>query len=243
LWGRRPVLEYLRSGGLPEKIFFASETSGSHVLAEIRDRSRKIGASELVVSRLELDRLAPGNHQGVVAVAGPYRYTPLESVFAEATTGILFADGIMDPQNLGSLIRSALGAGFNAVVIPARRAAGVTSTVRRVSAGAAELLSVARAGNLARAIEQAKAAGLWVVGLDEKAQDALWVSELMDPPVALVVGAEDRGISRSIRLKCDGLVKIPQQGELASLNAGVAGAVAMFEVARRLKADENEARG
>lgn len=195
------------------------------------------------MSRRELDRLAPGNHQGVVAAVGAYRYAPFESLLARATTGILFADGVMDPQNLGSLIRSALGAGFDGVVIPSHRAAGVSSAVRRVSAGATELLGVAKVGNLPRALELAKSSRLWVVGLDEQAEDAIWSSELMDPPVGLVVGAEDRGMSRTVRSKCDALVGIPQHGQLGSLNAAVAGAVAMFEVARRLSTRSVEERG
>jgi 23S rRNA (guanosine2251-2'-O)-methyltransferase len=212
----------------------AQETSASFLLDEIRKLSRQAGAPERVVPRRELDRLVSGNHQGVVVVTAAYRYAPLESVLAAATTGVLFADGIMDPHNLGALIRSALGAGFDGVVIPSHRAAGVTAAVRRVSAGATELLPVCKVGNLSRAIEQAKAAGIWVVGLDEKADDSMWASDLMDPPVGLVIGAEDRGISRTVRKQCDGLIAIPQYGELGSLNAGVAGALAMFEVARRV---------
>jgi 23S rRNA (guanosine2251-2'-O)-methyltransferase len=228
------VLEYLRSGGSPEKVLLGRETGASALLEEIKERSRQRGVPVQVIARRELDQMASGNHQGVVAVAGSYRYTSLEAILAHAGTGVLFADGIMDPQNLGALIRSALGAGFNGVVIPLHRAAGVTAAARRASAGATELIAVARVANLSRALEQAKARGLWVIGLDEKADGTIWTSELMDPPVALVIGAEDRGISRNVRTKCDALLGIPQEGRLASLNAGVAGALAMFEVARRI---------
>jgi 23S rRNA (guanosine2251-2'-O)-methyltransferase len=234
LWGRRPVLEYLRSGGTPEKVLIARETTHSDILEEVLERTRQRGIRTLTVSRQELDQIASGNHQGVLAVARAYRYMQLEPLLGEVTTGLLFADGIMDPHNLGALIRSALGAGFDGVVIPSHRAAAVTAAARRVSAGAAELIGVARVANLSRAIEQAKAHGLWVVGLDEKAKESLWASELLEPPVVLVVGAEDKGISRTVRMKCDALVSIPQQGRLSSLNAGVAGALAMFEVARRI---------
>jgi 23S rRNA (guanosine2251-2'-O)-methyltransferase len=228
------VLEYLRSGGSPEKILIAREISSSTLLDEIRERSRQRGIAINVMARHELDQIAPGNHQGVVAVAGAYRYASLESIFDEAATGVLFADGIMDPQNLGALIRSALGAGFGGVVVPSHRAAGVTAAARRVSAGAAELLKVARVPNLSQAIERAKSYGLWVIGLDERASDSVWTSELMEPPVGLVIGAEDKGLSRTVRARCDGLVGIPQRGRVSSLNASVAGALAMFEVARRL---------
>jgi 23S rRNA (guanosine2251-2'-O)-methyltransferase len=193
-----------------------------------------------VIPRAELDHLAPGNHQGVIAVAGVYRYASLDLVLSDVATGVLFADGIMDPQNLGALTRSALGAGFDGVVLPSHRAAGVTAAARRVSAGATESLKVARVANLSHAIEQAKAHRLWVVGLEEKANDSIWTSGLMEPPVGLVIGAEDKGLSRSVRVKCDGLVSIPQRGRLSSLNASVAGALAMFEVARRATLQASE---
>jgi 23S rRNA (guanosine2251-2'-O)-methyltransferase len=228
------VLEYLRAGGSPRTVFIGREVRGARVLDEIVQCSEERGISPRIVARSELDKLVTGSHQGVVVVAGAYRYASLESLFSAAVTGLLFADGIMDPQNLGSLLRSALGAGFNGVVIPTRRASGVTSAVRRVSAGAAELLGVARVSNLPAALERAKVSGLWVVGLDQGADSVMWTSQLMDPPVALVIGAEDRGISRIVRQRCEGLVRIPQHGQLASLNAGVAAALAMFEVARRI---------
>jgi 23S rRNA (guanosine2251-2'-O)-methyltransferase len=212
----------------------AREASRSDLLEDLRKRCRQRGIPAQLASRQELDKLVPGNHQGVVAVAGAYRYRQLDSMLGGVTTGVLFADGIMDPHNLGALIRSALGAGFDGVVIPSHRAAAVTAAARRVSAGAAELMGVARVPNLSRAIEQAKSRGLWVIGLDGEAKDSLWASELLEPPVGLVIGAEDRGISRTVRTKCDALVSIPQRGRLSSLNAGVAGALAMFEVARRI---------
>jgi 23S rRNA (guanosine2251-2'-O)-methyltransferase len=124
-------------------------------------------------------------------------------------------------------------AGFSGVVVPARRSAGVTSAVRRVSAGAAELVPVARVSSLASSIDAARAAGLWVVGLDEKAATDLWSAEIPPPPVGLVLGAEDRGISASARSRCDEFVRIPVRGRIASLNVAIAGAVAMFEAARR----------
>jgi 23S rRNA (guanosine2251-2'-O)-methyltransferase len=206
---------------------------------EIRERSRERGLRANVLPRQELDHIAPGNNQGVVAVVGEYRYASLGSILNEVAVGVLLADGIMDPQNLGALIRSALGAGFSGVIVPSHRAASVTSAARRVSAGASEILQVARVPNLSQAVEQAKGRGLWVVGLDDKASDSIWTSDLMDPPVALVIGAEDKGLSRIVRARCDGVVGIPQRGRLSSLNASVAGALAMFEVARRAASPSN----
>jgi 23S rRNA (guanosine2251-2'-O)-methyltransferase len=139
----------------------------------------------------------------------------------------------MDPHNLGSLIRTSECAGFDGVVIPARRAAGVTAAVRRISAGAAELMPVARVDNLARALDRARTKGVWVLGLDAHGKSDVWSTNLAEPPVAIVCGAEDKGLSKPVRDSCDDLVRIPLAGRLSSLNVGVAGAIAMFEVARR----------
>lgn len=173
------------------------------------------------------------NHQGVVAFTAKFRYAPLEQILATPDARVLFLDGVTDPHNLGSLLRSADGAGFHGVVVPTRRSAGVTGAVRRVSAGAAEFVPVARVNSLGSALDQAKKAGLWIAGLDAAAEDDIWSSTLLEPPVGLVLGAEDRGISSGIAGRCDGLVKIPSAGKMASLNVAVAGAIAMFEVWRK----------
>lgn len=233
LFGRRPVLELLRAGGSVERVLIAQGLKPSGVLGEIRRRAEEAAVPVRVVPRQELDRLVPGeNHQGVVAVAGRYRYAALDDLFA-GTGSVLFLDGVSDPHNLGSLIRSAECAGFAGVVIPSHRAAPVTAAVRRVAAGAAESLPVARVENLVQAIETAKRAGRWVIGLDEKAEADLWASDLLDPPVVLVLGAEGKGIRPGVADHLDGRVSIPQRGRIGSLNVAVAGAIAMFEVARR----------
>ncbi|MFP5297401.1 MAG: 23S rRNA (guanosine(2251)-2'-O)-methyltransferase RlmB [Actinomycetota bacterium] len=233
VYGRRPVLEMLKAGRPVEKVFIAQGLAPSGVLGEIRKRSDAAGVPVRVVPKDQVDRLAAGNHQGVAAITGRYRYAPLDELFGATDACVLFLDGVTDPHNLGSLLRSADSAGFQGVVIPAHRSVGVTGAVRRVSAGAAEVVPVARVPNLSRAIDEAKTAGLWILGLDEKAEGDLWNSDLVNPPVGLVLGAEDRGISRNVREHCDGLVRIPHTGRIGSLNVAVAGAVAMFEVARR----------
>jgi 23S rRNA (guanosine2251-2'-O)-methyltransferase len=146
----------------------------------------------------------------------------------------------MDPHNLGSLIRSADGAGVDGVVLPSHRAVGVNDTVRRISAGAAEVMPIARVSSLGAALQRARDAGLWLVGLDERGGEDVWTSNLLVPPVALVLGSEDRGLGKGTRDRCDALVKIPQMGRMASLNVSVAGAIVMYEVARRKKADATE---
>jgi 23S rRNA (guanosine2251-2'-O)-methyltransferase len=232
--GRRPVLELLKAGRSAERVLIAQGLAPSSVLGEIRKRAEAASIPVRMVPRAEIDKLAEGaNHQGVVARAGRYRYTPLEELLAIERPALLFLDGITDPHNLGSLLRSADGAGFSGVVIPSHRSTGVTSAVRRVASGAAEVVPVARVANLAQAVDDARVAGLWIVGLDEKASDTLWSSDLLEPPVGLVLGAEDRGISKNLKTHCDGMVGIPQAGRIGSLNVAVAGAIAMFEVARR----------
>jgi 23S rRNA (guanosine2251-2'-O)-methyltransferase len=234
IYGRRPVLELLRAGGSSERILMAQGLSRSSVLAEIRKLASDAAVPLKVVPRPEVDRMARGqNHQGVVAVTGRYRYAALRDVLARTDAAVLFLDGITDPHNVGSLLRSAECAGFTGVVLPAHRSSGVTAAVRRVAAGAAEIVPVARVSNLSRALEEAKGAGLWILGLDENSRDDIWSSELIEPPLGFVLGAEDRGLSRGVRDHCDGLVAIPQRGRIGSLNVSVAGAVAMFELARR----------
>lgn len=234
LAGRRPVLEFLRAGRSAERILISDHVASSKTVGEIRRRANDLGVPIRTVPRDEIDKAAAGlNHQGVLAITGRFRYAPLDDLLKATDPLLLFLDGLTDPHNLGSLLRSADGAGFSGVVVPARRSVGVTSAVRRVSAGAAEVVPVAREGNLGRAIDTAKGAGLWIVGLDEDALDDIWSSEMLEPPLGLVLGAEDRGIAPTIKERCDALVSIPSEGRLSSLNVAVAGAVAMFEVARR----------
>jgi 23S rRNA (guanosine2251-2'-O)-methyltransferase len=238
LFGRRPVLESLRAGRSAERLLVARDMARSPVVADIRRRARKAGIPVQLVPRAEIDRAAPGgNHQGVVALGSHYRYTGLERVVGAAGAAVLFLDRVVDPNNLGALLRSAEGAGLSGVVIPARRAASVTPAVRRVSAGASEVLPVARVANLSTAIDRARAAGLWIVGLDPDAPTDVWTSEVLEPPVGLVLGSEDRGLSRVVRARCDALVSIPMRGRVGSLNVASAGAIAMFEIVRRAEAD------
>lgn len=228
------MLELLRAERGAERIMVGDGVAASRTVTEIRKRASALGIPVRTVPRAEIDRLAAGlNHQGVVAITGRYRYTPLEELLKTEAPCLLFLDGLTDPHNVGSLLRSADGAGFAGVVLPARRSVAITAAVRRVSAGASEVVPVAREGNLGRAIDTARAAGMWIVGLDEDAPHDIWASDLLEPPVGLVLGAEDRGISPTIRERCDAVVSIPSAGRLSSLNVGVAGSVAMFEVARR----------
>lgn len=234
LAGRRPVLELLRAARPASEIRISREAGRSSILTEIRQRARAAAIPLQEVPPGELDSAARGiNHQGVVALTPRYRYRPLGDLLATSPQRLLFLDGVMDPHNLGSILRSADGAGFDGVVIPAHGSASVTATVRRISAGAAEIVPVCRETNLSRSLEAAQGAGLWIVGLEAGIESDIWSSDLLEPPVGLVMGSEDRGISRGVRERCDGLVSIPGFGRLDSLNVAVAAALAMFEVARR----------
>ena len=219
-----------------ERILVSKDLAPSAIIGRIRKRAEARDVPLRVVPKAEVDKLAPDlNHQGVVAVAGRYRYTDLDELLEAPEPVLVFLDGVTDPHNLGSLLRSADGAGVDGVVIPSHRSATVNDTVRRISAGAAEVVKVARVGSLGSALDRVRDSGLWLVGLDERGEQDIWDSELIQPPVALVLGSEDRGLGKAVRDRCDTLVRIPQMGALASLNVGVAGALTMYEVARRRK--------
>ena len=228
------MAEMLRAGSVPERILIAQGAAMKGALGEVRRRADTLGVPVRMVPRSEIDDLAQGvNHQGVVAITSRYRYAPLEKLLERPDPTLLFLDGVMDPHNLGSLLRSADGAGFDGIVIPTHRAVSVTGTVRRISAGAAEIVPVARVGNLGAAIDKARTAGVWILGLDAGGANDIWSTNLAEPPVGVVCGSEDKGLSKGVRDRCDELVRIPHRGSLESLNVGVAGAIAMFEIARR----------
>jgi 23S rRNA (guanosine2251-2'-O)-methyltransferase len=186
--------------------------------------------------RDQLTRLARvASHQGVVAVTAEKQYGDLDDVLAHKRgqhTFVLLLDGIEDPHNLGAIIRTAEGAGADGIIIPERRAAGVTGTVVKASAGASEYLPIARVTNAGRALEDLKSRNVWTVGLDERG-DKLYDQIDYKMDLALILGAEGHGLHEQIRKKCDFLVKIPMMGKVPSLNVSVAGAVVMYEVARQ----------
>lgn len=237
VFGRNPVLEALRSGRPLNRILVArGERHGSihQILAIARDQD--VPVSE--VDPRELDRLCGGaNHQGVLAQAAPQRYVELTDILALARSRgeaplVVVLDGIEDPQNLGSLIRTAEAAGAHGIVIPKRRAAGITETVARVSAGAVEYLPVARVANVSQALAELKDAGCWVVGGDMTGDKTCYEQDLRGP-LAIVVGGEGKGIGRLVRERCDFLVRLPMRGHVGSLNAAVAGALLIYEVLRQ----------
>jgi len=213
-------------------------------LQRLIEDCRKAGVPVKYLSRVELDRMAgTAAHQGVVAVTSAKQYSDLDDVVG-AKRGrysfVIVLDGVEDPHNLGAVLRTADAAGADGVVIPERRAAPVTGTVTKVSAGASEHLPIAKVTNIARTIEELKQRNIWTVGLDERSQQTY---EALDYNMdcALVLGAEGKGLHDLVKKKCDFLVSIPMLGKVASLNVSVAGAVVMYEIVRQRRAKSSQA--
>lgn len=247
LYGRRPVIEALRSGRREFQELRISATAHDDAeggeLTEIAELARASGLRPVEVARRELSELlGEVNHQGVALKCGPYRYLDyaeiLDAAEGNPESTLLFLDHVEDPQNLGSLLRTADASGVVGVVIPEDRAAEVTAAAVRASAGAAEHVPVAKVVNLPRAIEEAKERGVWITGLDfgddAKDYDAIDYSGR----TGIVVGNEGRGISRLAREKCDFIAMLPMLGGVSSLNAAVAGAIVMYEVLRQKRRSE-----
>ena len=237
IYGRNPVREVMRAGRRRiHQIQLAEGVIERGLLVEINDLARASGIRIKRVPRTSLDRERP-NHQGVVAIVDPFEYGSVEEMLELAAERgeppwILLLDMIQDPQNLGTLLRTAEAVGVHGVVIPARRSASVTPAVVSASSGASEHMIIAR-GNLADAIERLKKADLWVTGLENTPDASIYWDADLTGPMALVVGSEGSGMRRRVRESCDFLVGIPMRGEIDSLNASVAGAIALYAVLER----------
>lgn len=239
LVGRNPVVEALRAKVPATALYVALGVEGDERITEAVRIAGNRGLSLLEVSRGELDRRTGGLlHQGIALQVRPYQYRELGDVLAAAeesgTAPLLVAlDGVTDPRNLGAVIRSAAAFGAQGVIVPERRAAGVTAAAWRTSAGTAARVPVAHVTNLVRALKDAKQAGLFVVGLDADGATSLDDLEAATDPIVVVVGSEGRGLSRLVGETCDLTVSIPMSDAAESLNASVAAAVTLAEIARR----------
>jgi len=234
--GRRAVLALLTSGTRPvQRVAMAAELESSPQLDEIEAICRKKRVPLDVIPRARLERLATTeSHQGVVAKARELRPVLLDDLLAApGTPFLLICDGLTDPHNLGSLLRSADGAGVTGVVLPRHRSVRITPTVAKVAAGAIEHLTFATVPGIPTALDQLAKAGVEVIGLAGEASKDLYDIDVSSRPVAIVVGSEERGLAALSRKRCTELASIPQLGKVESLNASVAGAVALFEVARQ----------
>jgi 23S rRNA (guanosine2251-2'-O)-methyltransferase len=238
LVGRNPVLEALRAMVPATALYVAQGIDIDDRITEIVRTAGDRGIPLLEVGRAELDRMTGGVlHQGVGIQVPPFAYEPFDDLLAAALehpTPLLVAlDGITDPRNLGATIRSAAAFGAQGVFVPERRAAGITATAWRTSAGAAARVPVSQVVNLTRAIKAAQREGFVVIGLDADGETDIYNLEAAVGPLVVVVGSEGRGLSRLVGETCDMRVGIPMVSEVESLNASVAAAVALAEIARR----------
>ena len=234
--GRNAVIEAYRSGRTVDKLFVLDGCQDGPVRTIVRE-AKKHGSLISFVSRERLNQLTQtGKHQGVIAYAAAYDYSDIEDMFRLASEKgedpfLILLDGIEDPHNLGAIIRTANVAGTHGVIIPKRRAVGLTATVAKTSAGALNYTPVAKVTNLAKTIDELKEKGMWFVCAD---MDGEMMYDLnLTGPVGLVIGNEGEGVSRLVREKCDFIAGIPMKGEITSLNASVAGGILAYEIVRQ----------
>jgi 23S rRNA (guanosine2251-2'-O)-methyltransferase len=236
--GRNPVVEALRAKVPASALYIAHGADNDERMTEAVAMAGKAGLPILEMSRSQLDKMTGGMvHQGLALQVPPYAYLHPDDLLAralEATAPLLVAlDGVTDPRNLGAVVRSAAAFGAQGVLLPERRSAGMTAAAWRTSAGAAARLPVARCTNLARTLTAYKEAGLFVVGLAAGGSVSLDDLEVATSPLVVVVGSEGDGLGRLVAETCDLTVSIPMSGLTESLNAGIAAAVTLAEVARR----------
>ncbi|SFC99240.1 23S rRNA (guanosine2251-2'-O)-methyltransferase [Bacillus sp. OV322] len=234
--GKNPVLEALRSERDINKIWVA-EGSQKGQMQQIFSLAKENGVLVQIVPKKKIDQLAEGNHQGVAALVAAYEYSEVDDLFAVAQERneapfFILLDEIEDPHNLGSIMRTADAVGAHGIIIPKRRAVGLTATVAKASTGAIEYIPVARVTNMARTIDELKERAVWIVGTDAKGSDDY---RSMDGKMAigLVIGSEGKGMGRLVRDKCDFLINLPMAGRVTSLNASVAASLLMYEVYRK----------
>ncbi len=231
--GRNSVLELLESGKDINKIFITKgERHGSinKILAIAKERRVIVVEKD----KRQMNEIAQNeNYQGIIAIVPPFEYCQIEDILNVAKEKnedpfVLILDGIEDPHNLGSIIRTAETAGVHGVIIPKRRAVGVNSTVNKTSAGAVEHMNIARVTNITDAIDRLKEAGLWICGTDIST-DKYYYNQDLTGPLGIVIGNEGNGISEKVKKNCDFLVKIPMKGKVSSLNASVSTGIIIYE--------------
>lgn len=234
--GRNPVLEALKAGTPINRLLVEKGEKRGSIL-EIISMAKDLGISINELDRKRLDKISKTyNHQGIIAETTEYKYSEIGYMLGKADNKeedalLVILDGIEDPYNLGSIIRTSDAVGAHGIVIPKRRSASLTPLVVKSSAGAAVLVPVARETNLNRTVEMLKEEGLWVAGADMEGT-SIYETDLRGP-LALVIGSEGKGISRLLKEKCDFLVSIPMVGNISSLNAATAAAIILYEIFRQ----------
>ncbi len=238
IYGRHSVLAALEGDRQLNRIWITPRLRYDPRFLNLINTTKAKGCVVDEVEPRRLSQITKGaNHQGVAAQVAPYEYLDLADLIAQAQAQsqhpvIVVTDGIVDPHNLGAVIRTAEAIGAQGLVLPQRRAAGVTSTVMKVAAGALENFAVARVVNLRQALEELKASGFWIYGLTADAEKSLHTVDYSGP-IALVIGSEGKGLSLLTQANCDFLLSIPLQGKTPSLNASVAAAMSLYEVFRQ----------
>lgn len=236
--GRNPVLEALRSGRSVNRLLLASDTGRHSAVAEILQLARAGKIPVDYVHRSVIDEASTTSaHQGVIAYAATKDYVELEDLLALSRKRgepplYCILDGIEDPHNLGAILRTAEASGIHGVVIRSRRAVGLTAAVAKASAGAVEYVPVARVANIAQTVETLRKNNIWVVGID-LGGEADYTQMDFTVPIAIVIGAEGKGVSDLVRKRCDWIASIPMKGRISSLNASVAAALVMYEAFRQ----------
>lgn len=234
--GRHPAVEVLKSDRDINKVFIQDGSSHGK-LKEIFSLAKKKKVQVSMVPKNKLDQLSDGaNHQGVVVAASPVSYATIDDLFEiaekkEEAPFFILLDGIEDPHNLGSILRTADASGVHGVIIPKRRAVGLTGTVAKASTGAIEHVPVVRVTNLVQTMEELKERGLWIFGTDMDGTD--YRQWRVDSPIGLVIGNEGKGLSRLVKESVDETLTIPMVGHVQSLNASVASSLLMYEVFRK----------
>jgi 23S rRNA (guanosine2251-2'-O)-methyltransferase len=234
--GKNPVLEALKANRDINKILIA-EGSQQGQMIQVIGLAKEMKVMVQFVPKKKLDQIAEGTHQGVIAYVAAYQYAELDDLFEAAAKKdqppfFLLLDEIEDPHNLGSIMRTADAVGAHGIIIPKRRAVGLTSTVAKASTGAIEYIPVVRVTNMARTIDELKERGVWIAGTDATgSEDYRRFDGTMS--LGLVIGSEGKGIGRLIREKCDFLIHLPMAGHVTSLNASVAASLLMYEVYRK----------
>ncbi len=239
LYGRHAVHESLRAGRRkPYKLMLAEGVRQTDIIGQIVSLAEQVGIQVERTERRDLDQIGNVHHQGVALETGEYPYIALDDVLIAARSHtvsplLLLLDQIHDPQNVGSLLRTAEAVGVHGVVIQQRRAVGITPAVVHASSGAVEHLKIAQVTNLVNAIGTLKERDVWVAGLEAVPGAQRYDQADLKGPLAIVVGSEGEGLRRLVRERCDFMLQLPMHGQVTSLNASVAGSVVLYEVLRQ----------
>lgn len=243
IYGRNAVIEHLKAGKSAEKLFIqrqAIKGAMHRIIALAKEAHLPI----IEADKEKMDRMAEGgSHQGVILLSSGFEYSTIEEILSSCreegrSPFLVMLDELTDPHNVGAIIRTALAAGVDGIILPVRRSATINSVVHNVSAGASNYVKIARVNNLNQSIDQLKKENIWFYGLAAKGSQGLWETDFSGG-VCLVIGNEGKGLSLLTEKKCDLLISIPMQGKLDSLNASCAASLAMYEVFRsRQKAEK-----